>query len=98
MKFGFHPEAEKEYAEAVRYYLEISPQLAAGFVAEVEHGVKTICRRPLAWRIIDRDVRRYLIHRFPFGLYYEYEAERVIIWAVMHLSRKPGYWESRLGS
>jgi toxin ParE1/3/4 len=97
MKFGFHPEAEKEYAEAIRYYLKINPQLAAGFVSEVEHGVKMICRHPLVWRVIDQDVRRYLIHRFPFGIYYTYEANFITVWAVMHLSRKPGYWEPRLG-
>jgi toxin ParE1/3/4 len=55
-----------------------------------------IRRHPLIWRVVDHDVRRYLIHRFSFGIYYTCEAEFITIWAVMHLSRKPGYWETRL--
>jgi toxin ParE1/3/4 len=95
MKFSFHPEAEKEYADAIRYYLAIHGKLAEDFVEEIEHGVTAIRRHPLVWRIVDADVRRYLVHRFPFGIYYTFEGNCVTIWAVMHLNRKPAYWKSR---
>jgi toxin ParE1/3/4 len=95
MKFRFHPEAEKEYADAIRYYLAIHAQLAEGFVDEIEHGIAAIHRQPLAWRIVDADVRRYLVHRFPFGIYYTFDDDFVTIWAIMHLSRKPEYWKPR---
>ena len=95
MRFGFHVEAELEYAEAVRNYLAIDSRIAESFISEIEHGTSAICRNPLTWRIVDGDVRRYLVHRFPYGIYYSIEDDFITIWAVMHLSREPEYWKSR---
>ena len=39
--------------------------------------------------------RRCLVHRFPYGVIYAVEDDVVYVAAVMHLKRKPGYWESR---
>jgi plasmid stabilization system protein ParE len=96
MKFRFHPEAENEFIEAVRYYASVHTKLAEDFVDEIEHGIAAIQRNPLAWRIVASDVRRYLVHRFPFGIYYTCGDDSVTIWAVMHLSRLPDYWKSRI--
>jgi len=43
-------------------------------------------------------IRRYLLKQFPYSIYYRWEAEkdRVSIYAVMHFSRRPGYWHERL--
>jgi toxin ParE1/3/4 len=43
-------------------------------------------------------IRRYVFHRFPYVLYYRWEAEqgRVSVYAVMHCSREPGYWKHRV--
>jgi toxin ParE1/3/4 len=95
MNLRFHPEAECEYSEVIRYYLEINARLAEDFIEEIEHGMAAIQRHPLAWRLITSDVRRYLVHRFPFGIYYTCDTDFVTIWAVMHLSREPDYWKSR---
>jgi hypothetical protein len=45
--------------------------------------------------MIEDDVRRYLIKRFPYGIYYTLENDAVIIWAVKHLHRNPDYWQHR---
>lgn len=95
MNYGFHAEAELEYIEAIQYYLKKDSRVAAGFISEIEHGVNSIRRNPLRWRIIGGDVRRYLVHRFPFGIYYTSEKDFITIWAIMHLSREPDYWKSR---
>lgn len=97
MNYHFHPEALNEYAEATQYYAEFSVSLATGFVFEVENGINQILLYPQAWHPIEEDVRRYLIKRFPFGIYYTIEGNgSIIIQAVMHLSRKPGYWKARI--
>lgn len=97
MNYHFHPEALHEYTEATQYYAEISTSLATGFVSQVENGINQILLYPQAWHPIEEDVRRYLIKRFPFGIYYTIEEnESIIIQAVMHLSRKPGYWKARI--
>lgn len=95
MKHGFHPEAREEYVAAIQRYQQINPPLAAAFVQQIEYGIAAICRNPTSWRIVEDDVRRYLVHRFPYGIYYTVSADFVSIWAIMHLSREPGYWKTR---
>ncbi|MBI5141467.1 MAG: type II toxin-antitoxin system RelE/ParE family toxin [Nitrospirae bacterium] len=97
MNYHFHPEALHEYAEATRYYADISTSLAKGFVTQVENGINLICLYPQTWQPIEEDIRRCLVKRFPFGIYYTIEeSESIVIQAVMHLSRKPDYWKARL--
>ena len=74
MKYSFHPEALEEYLGAVSYYADISPQLAEFFIKAVERGIEDILTYPEAWQIVEEDVRRHLIHLFPFGIYYCMEA------------------------
>jgi len=96
MRYIFHPEALQEYEESAVYYRKISRELAISFINSVEKGIEKILEYPYAWPIIEEDVRRHLIKRFPFGIYYTIESNYISILAVMHLSRKPGYWKERL--
>jgi plasmid stabilization system protein ParE len=98
--YGFHPAAAEEYLAGTQYYLEhASPLVAAAFVAEVEAAIQKLLTSPASWAVIDEpDIRRYLLTRFPYSIYYCWDAEkdRVSIYAVMHSSRRPGYWRERL--
>ena len=98
--YGFHPEALAEYHDAANFYVEqASPLIAASFLAEVETSVLKILGDPETWRVVEAPgIRRYLIHRFPYALYYRWESQpnRVAIYALMHLRRKPGYWKDRI--
>jgi toxin ParE1/3/4 len=97
---GFHSEAAAEYLAATQYYLEhASPLVAAAFVAEVEDAVQTLLASPTRWAVSEEpQLRRYLLTRFPYLIYYRWEPERdrVSIYAVMHFNRRPGYWRDRL--
>jgi len=95
MRHEFHPEAYAEYEEAARYYAERDPDLGSRFIAAVEEAIERICDSPARWRVIDEDVRRCLTHVFPYGVLYTIETEVVLIVAVMHCSREPGYWKAR---
>jgi hypothetical protein len=66
------------------------------FIDEVEKSISKILSAPKTWRIIEEDVRRYLLPHFPYGIYYTIENDYVLIVSVMHLSRKPGYWKNRI--
>jgi toxin ParE1/3/4 len=48
--------------------------------------------------IEEPQIRRYLLTRFPYSIYYRWNADndRVSIYALMHTSRRPGYWRDRL--
>ena len=92
--YQFHPEASLEYGEAVDYYIEINPLLADAFVGEVEHAISMIRKYPNRWRLVDENVRRYLVHRFPFGIYYSSNAHIINIFAIMHLVLRYFQWEA----
>ena len=98
MIYRFHPEAAEEFLEACTYYSEISNDLAHAFYTRLEEGVETILDDPRVWPLVEPEVRRFLLRRFPYGIYYTLvdEGETVFIVAVMHMSRQPGYWRDRL--
>lgn len=95
MTFEFHPEALAELSHAAGYYAEQSPGLQFRFLDEVQRAIDRICEDPGRWRIFAGDVRRVLVHVFPFGVLYTVSNRAVVVLAVMHLSREPGYWKSR---
>ncbi len=51
---------------------------------------------PLAWPRMEENIRRVLVHRFPYGVLYSNEGDPLHVLAVMHLRRQPGYWRERL--
>ncbi len=97
MKHRFVDEALAEFIAAGRYDNRQVPGLGDAFVDEVEAGIGDILRGPAVWRVIEDDVRRYLIKRFPYGIYYTIEDDMIVIWAVKNLHRDPDYWQRRRG-
>jgi toxin ParE1/3/4 len=95
MKFYFHPEAEKEFQEAVEYFERYKPGLGYDFSIEMRKAIQNILGFPNAWPIIFKGVRRCLIKRFPYGVLYSLDHGNILILAVMHLSRHPDYWKER---
>jgi hypothetical protein len=66
------------------------------FLDEVEEGLNRIRQFPLMWPVYDDVYRRCLLKRFPFGLIYRIQdAENIIVIAVAHLHRLPGFWKDR---
>lgn len=95
MSFAFHPEAEKELNVAIDYYENIEPGLGYDFAIEVHSTITRSVDFPKAWAVLEGDVRRSLVRRFPYGILYSEEKGGIFIVAVMHLHRKPGYWKHR---
>lgn len=96
MKWEFHPEALDEYESAASYYAERDPELQLRFIESIENSIERILEAPTRWRVIDEDVRRCLAQVFPYGVLYTIEADSILILAVMHFSREPGYWKQRI--
>ena len=96
MRYEFHPEALQEYREAARWYGNREPDLALRFVGEVEYAIQRVLNAPERWRVTEEDVRRCLTHVFPYSILYTIEPEFVLIVAVAHCAREPGYWKERL--
>jgi hypothetical protein len=95
MTLLFHPEAEEEFRKAIDYYESCYQGLGEDFYFEVHTAIHRILDFPEAWPVLDGDVRRCLIHRFPFGILYSTDKQDIFILAIMHLRRDPDYWKHR---
>ena len=93
-----HPAADEEFAEAVRYYAEVDPDLGIRFYREIERLIGEVSANPERYCMIDPPARRHISTDFPYALIYLEKADHVWIVAVMHLKRRPGYWRKRLGT
>ena len=96
MNYSFHPEAEVEFTEAIEYYEEKESGLGYDFAVEVYSTIERTMAFPKAWPVIEEDIRRSLIRRFPYGILYSEEKEGIYIMAVMHLHKNPEYWKHRI--
>jgi hypothetical protein len=95
MSFSFHPDAEKEFLEAIDYYEEIETGLGYDFALEVYSAVRISNEYPEAWALLEDEIRRTLVRRFPYGILYSKEEDGIFILAVMNLHRDPEYWKER---
>jgi len=59
-------------------------------------AVRFVCTNPEAGAPFRLGLRRWVVRRFPYSMFYRTEAERVYILALAHHRRKPGYWEHRI--
>jgi toxin ParE1/3/4 len=96
MRLSYHPEAEAELIEAAQFYERKVASLGAQFLAAVDQAAQLILRAPARWRIVERDIRRYPLPRFPFAIYYRVLPDRIRILAFKHHARHPDYWRRRV--
>ena len=95
MRVRFHPAARAEVLEARRWYEERSPLTAAAFAQEVAAAIGLIAEAPNRYAKGEHGTRRLVLPRFPFNVFYRTGTDDVIIVAVAHQKRRPGYWSSR---
>jgi len=95
MRVRFHPAARAEVLDAGRWYEERSPLTAAAFAQEVAATVGLIAEAPYRYPRAEHGTRRLALHRFPFNVFYRNGDDEVIIVAIAHQKRRPGYWSSR---
>ncbi len=95
MKYSFHPDAELELNISIDYYEKCKQNLGLEFANEVYRTIQRIINFPNAWQILDKNIRRCLTNRFPFGVIYYQENDEIIILAIMQLNREPNYWKER---
>jgi plasmid stabilization system protein ParE len=96
VKLEFHPEAEVELIEAAVHYELRVPGLGERFEAEVRRATEILLEYPEIGAPVDPDLRRFILNRFPFTLYYSVKSDVLRIEVVAHQSRQPGYWRSRV--
>ncbi len=96
MKVVFTELARHELSEAIAYYELEYEGLGKRFEEEVKLSIERIVKFPMTWSIERGDVRKYLMHKFPYKLLYSIEKDHILIIAVAHFHRKPDYWVDKL--
>jgi hypothetical protein len=72
--------------------------LGVQFLTEFDAAIRRIFAYPKSYALLENEVRRCLIKRFPYGILYGIDADTILIIAVAHLHRKPNYWVKKSGS
>ena len=90
------PEAEEDLADASAWYEEQRQGLGHEFLDEVLTMISSIAEAPLVYPDVYRNTRRAIINRFPFSVYFRVERATIVVVAIMHGSRNPRRWKSRI--
>jgi plasmid stabilization system protein ParE len=100
MKIRLLNVAIEEIDEAYEYYEDQMPGLGNEFLSEILDAFKKIKSQPKIWTPFSRRTRRFLAKKFPYGIIYQIKEkhDEILIIAIAHLHRKPGYWNDRIGN
>ncbi len=96
MRVEYHPAIEHELREIIEYYDQCSQGLGKEFLDEFERQILKIASMPTRWRTVEDDIRRSLMRRFPYVIYFralENDVFRVTV--IKHQRRHPDYGRSR---
>jgi plasmid stabilization system protein ParE len=96
MRIWLHPDARVELREARNWYHLRSPLSAIAFAHEVETAVSRIEGTPTQFPLAEQRARKLVLQRFPFNIFYLAGESQIVIVAVAHQKRRPGYWSSRV--
>ena len=91
----FRPEAEDEISGTITWYEERGKGLGAEFLRAFEATLSAIERNPLQYAIVDREIRRAVLRRFPYSIMYVVSESEILIVACFHARRDPQTWRER---
>ena len=94
-RFMVRPLAQADLDDAARWYDAERPGLAARFLSDVDETFARIRERPLQFPAVAGNVRRALLHAFPYAVYFQALDDVAVVLAVLHLRRNPKVWRSR---
>jgi len=95
IRVRFRREAEADVLDAFAWYRERGLELGEEFLRALDSCVTTIQRLPESHPIVYRDIRRALLNRFPYGVFYVCEGDVITVLACFHAKRDPALWKER---
>ncbi len=96
LKVIFHPDIALEVKSSYDWYQRQAEGLGEDYLSELESSYQAIRELPDTWPNFENGFKRFLLSKFPFSVIYRANEKTVFVVAVMHNSRKPGYWKERL--
>ena len=89
------PEAEQDLAGAVVWYERQRQGLGGQFLAETDLAMARIESNPRLYRKVHGELRRALMRRFPYAVYFLADEGTVTVYGVLHQRRAPAVWQRR---
>ncbi|HEY3025912.1 MAG TPA: type II toxin-antitoxin system RelE/ParE family toxin [Pyrinomonadaceae bacterium] len=96
MLIRFTPDADAELAEARQWYARQREDLDLEFMECIDDALSRVIGNPHINPIVYRTLRRAVVRRFPFAVFYEVTATEIQVIAVFHSRRDPEVWKSRV--
>ncbi len=93
----YHDAALEEAIEAAGWYERQQPGLGIRFLSQWRTAEARMVASPEIHRCFEGELRKCRFDVFPYALVFRICGTRLQIIAVMHMSRRPGYWRGRLG-
>ena len=90
------PEAELDLQDTYEWYEARNRGLGSEFIRAVDTCLSTIARNPEAYPVAHQQIRRALLRRFPYGIFYLIEPETIVVLACFHAKQDPKRWQRRL--
>jgi len=91
----FRPEVQEEVNQAYDWYEKQKLGLGDEFLDSVEQTLNRVSSMPESYQVAYRDVRRAVVKRFPYAVYYRIISSRVVVTAIFHVRRDPKSWQTR---
>jgi len=88
--------AETELGEARLWYEDHQEGLGEAFIQSINATFDAIARYPQRYPVVSPNVRRVVVRRFPYAVYFEAEESRIVVLAVFHSKRDPRRWQRRV--
>ncbi len=91
------PRVDLDVAATYQWYENEQPGLGLEFLDQLRSTYDRIAARPFQYQDLRSGIRRALLRRFPYAVYFAVEGDLVIVLAVLHASRDPAKWQRRGG-
>ena len=88
--------AKDDFNESFDWYAERSHAAAIAFATALEEGFDQILATPDRFPRTNRGCQYFPLSRYPFRVIFRQEANRLVIVAIAHAKRRPGYWHKRV--
>lgn len=91
--------AQDELNEARDYYLaHANANIAASFLKHVQSAIELLCERSDLGVPVSKRLRSWGVRRFPYNIIYRVVDDKLVVHAIAHQRRRPGYWRGQRSS
>lgn len=95
-RLTFKPEVYYDIKTAYDWYETQRAGLGEDFLLTLEESYAKITRNPKLYQDIYKSVKRKLVRRFPYGIFFVLREDMIIVLAVLHTKREPQEWHGRV--